>query len=854
MYGSHLLPGERRTPSRASVAQPAPPKRSVRSIRKQFEAPLDSPQQTCANLSPAPASAPVTPSKKQPARNDKHAPADSTRAELAAFLNASKQQRERMSRSSSSASPHRASTPPAPANVGSLIEKWSAAATSLPRERDRVPLQERDLQRVDHQPRFQNAISNQPPVDSVDTFGSASADVHRLIPKTDPGRLESYVAAAKPLAAAADAALTADQSVREILSKRVQHDVVQGVNVTPDPPPRTQHQLARAGDSAPALDKRPSPTSVLETDPQQQTQVVVEGVDSDWGAAELYINQLRDEAQKTAEQAVQLDENDEYVAACELYCGVVDLYYKLIPFLSEEEGAEVYEIIKMYTHRCGVIREAFGDDLEDDDEVEDEELAQPLAEDDSVAGKQVEDVCSSGPAFERGGVKQHSRAHDAHKVRAEELAPPSRPAPPPPVVSASRGGGADSSAVGGAAAADRRVGGRALPSSSSPKRHAAAEAHDQKEQQEQQYALQRTPYPDYSNEKPLAVPEAARGGGISGISATAQAHRNSLNRPVSRSAVRASSSSISRERVADMFQRMDVMKECLNNFTVKRKHLGMARALEMHITALNANTFGELKRLEPLSAELEHRWATELEVLLPMIQEIKVMRPGVGYKLREDIEKHLPALERCDRSVRKTMVSFAALLGHVEYVDRETSGDGGNGGRATRRWWVKVPVVKKGGLPSEVCRIVEEAEKEMRGVFKICHEINVDVMKMIPVPQSFVETLPKHARSLIPRELKEGLTTWGMFKVSDYLKDRNLWHKDSAKEITSSLEKVALIWEAKTSNQSFLSRTFDIRGERFHQAMTAFRRCQNAIRELRREWYVYCFCFCSIVFVLAGTD
>lgn len=147
-----------------------------------------------------------------------------------------------------------------------------------------------------------------------------------------------------------------------------------------------------------------------------------------------------------------------------------------------------------------------------------------------------------------------------------------------------------------------------------------------------------------------------------------------------------------------------------------------------------------------------------------------------------------------------------------------------------------MPVVGKGGLPGEVGQIVEEAEKEMRGVFKVCHEINVEVVKTMPVPGSFVTGLPKHARELIPKSLKEGLTTWGMFKVSDYMKDTNQYNKDSAKDLASRLEKVALIWEAKTNNKSFLSRTFDIRGERFHQAMTAFRRCQNAIRDLRREW------------------
>jgi hypothetical protein len=290
-----------------------------------------------------------------------------------------------------------------------------------------------------------------------------------------------------------------------------------------------------------------------------------------------------------------------------------------------------------------------------------------------------------------------------------------------------------------------------------------------------------------------------------------------------------------------MQERVQVMQTCLNNFTVKRKHLGPARALELQITTLNANTFGDLKKLEPLPHRLEHMWATELEVLLSMLQEIKEMRVGQPNTLRDDIARHLPALQRCDRIVRNTLRSFSELVDHVNYVERgpvDVSGGGGSSSnaRSQRRWWIKVPVVKDGGLPPCVRELVEETEREMRGVFKVCHEINVDVVKSMPVPDSFVDMLPKHARSLISRELKEGLTTWGMFKVSDFMKDRGMWTREAAKDVTSSLEKVALIWEAKTSQKTFLSRTFDIRGERFHQAVTAFRRCQNAIRDLRREW------------------
>ncbi|CDF35463.1 unnamed protein product [Chondrus crispus] len=528
--------------------------------------------------------------------------------------------------------------------------------------------------------------------------------------------------------------------------------------------------------------------------------------DGDWGAGDVYIRELFSEAEDTAERAVQCDENEEYFEAFELYWVVVDLYYKVIPFLTPEEGGDVHERIKMYTRRCEAIREAFEDDPEGQDEIQvriaDATLVSAQKQD------QIQESFNAGMWNAHLGIAENVEQDASSYTYVQERAPNEE--------------------------SPTSVEGTAFQYAA-PENSGAAEKSAIAERE--MSALQANRFPDYSNTKPLAaIPEAPRNPTAVSLSASTKAHRNSLSRPISRSAVRASTSSVSRERVAEMQERVQVMQACLNNFTVKRKHLGPARALELHVTTLNANTFGDLKKLAPLAPELEHKWATELEVLLSMLQEIKEVRPGVGYALRDDISRHLPALERCDRSVRKTMRSFGALDGHVSYVERETATNSARSGRSRRRWWVKVPVVVKGGLPPDVLRIVEEAEQEMRGVFKVCHEINVEVVKSMPVPQSFVEGLPKHARSLIQKELKEGLTTWGMFKVSDYMKDRNLWNKDNAKDITSSLEKVALIWEAKTSNKSFLSRTFDIRGERFHQAMTAFRRCQNAIRDLRREW------------------
>lgn len=941
MPTTRLLPGEkRRGPTHQPSVEEAMTGRSVRSIRQRFE----------SDPVAISSSAPATPAKKRSARNKPYAPTK-TQVELAAFLRAGK---DRVSNSpNSSASllatvPARSHPTPAPArlqpasaaaaaasHVGSLIEKWSSASTPRP-SIDRPPLQERHVQRVDdHDPPSAFQPHHAPAMDSVDTFGSSSVDLDRMIPKTDPGRLESYAAQARnimqPLtpAAAALQPSSGDQSLKEIvtrgINRQTRHEPVPSLSTVRDaerngrgehgtvyakepqqqivhlnrefkiqerielfvqpneshgpmssahPGPKDDSRVLRPsapmigslanspGSSSPGLDSNipfdlsteadhiqaPGNTTVIVHQVAHQTETEVpadaEQAVSDWGAGDVYIRELFSEAEETAERAVQCDENEDYFSAFELYWTVVDLYSKVIPFLNPAEGVDVHERIKMYTRRCEAIREAFEDDAEDDDLPEaDDTIPVPTVE------RNVQPVIINADS-EPPLVQTFANAMN---LDPSELSTPSmrhipnghqRTPSPPKKASPPLDHQNERNTRPIAEANNTHI-------EPSTRRHDGSVGRKKPVHNDSNVnshvELKRTPYPDHSVERPLAsVPEAgdprSRTFIANGtLSASTQAHRDSLSRPISRSAARKSTNSITRQKVAEMQERVNLMQECLNNFTVKQKHLGPARALELAVTTLNANTFGDLKKLEPLAPNLEHKWSTELEVLLSMLKEIKVVQPGKGYALRDDIAKHLPALEKCDRSVRITMRSFGALNGHVHYVDRETAAATTHAGRGQRRWWVKVPVVEDGGLKDDVLKVVQEAEMEMRSVFKICHEINVEIVKEIPIPRTFVDNLPRHARSLISRDLKEGLTTWGMFKVSDYMKDKKIWNKDSAKEIVSSLEKVSLIWEARTTpNKSFFSRTFDLRGERFHQAMTAFRRCQTAIRDLRRDWYVCC--------------
>lgn len=810
MPGAHLLPGEGRA-AQSSVEEAREP-RSVRSIRAQFER---------GSVPPAPAR-----TARQPR----------AQAELAAFLKKSTDEKTKSKGKTESRPRAPVGAPPGAGHnkgVNQLIQKFG----------DRAPLGERDVQRPDLPPAF----------DDPDTFGDHTAELERRHPKTDPGQLESYARLAHPPAPPAPVPVSSEQSLREMAAFAERSPVVD------DKPSRSTRSPMRrsVSEAHVASMKAASPEVYPFVEAVNQAQEAEEV--SDWGAGDLHINQLFREAEETAERAVRADEEEEYVEAFELYWVVVDLYYKVIPFLSPEEGLDVHERIKMYTHRCECIRAAFDDDP-----------ATNFGEHPPVHLETTPTTPSNSmPVFV-----------DAPPVTQ---APPAPPPPPPadttpttPAKTSKRPHAEGRTRPPRDASAARAAAKLVAEEPTSSYNHPSTERrfHNIEEAQEihkskatkkdahtpkkavhstgrekhsrgnaheliaDELPLGRARLPDFNTAAPGSeeIPEAPRAPGLGG---TAAAHRNSLQRPISRSAVRASTNSVSRERMEEMQKRVKVMQDCLNNFTVKRKHLGPARALELQITTLNANTFGDLKRLEPLPSKLEHTWATELEVLLSMLQEIKESRPGEPIGVRADIAKHMPNLERCDKSVRKTMRSFACLKGEVDYVEPET-GAGAGGSAKTRRhqrkWWVKVPVVKQGGLAPAVRRVIQEAEQEMKGVFKVAHEINVEVVKSMPVPRSFVDALPKHARSLISRELKDGLTVWDMFKVSDFMKDRNLWTRDQAKDITSSLEKVALIWEEKTQNKSIISRTFDIRGERLHKALTAFRRCQNAIRDLRRDW------------------
>lgn len=333
--------------------------------------------------------------------------------------------------------------------------------------------------------------------------------------------------------------------------------------------------------------------------------------------------------------------------------------------------------------------------------------------------------------------------------------------------------------------------------------------------------------PDYRT-KPTTIPDATQL-----PDSDSQAYRNFLRRSSARRISKTATPSMTREQMNDIKEKLDLTKHIFLNFVVKHKDLGQARAVEMALSDLNAKIFGDYKHLRPLSAENIREWKSHVEVINGMLEKIEDERSFL--RKRADIANHLPNLKKCDDLIIETMSNFTNIGKEVEYVDNDSKS-------GSKSWWVKVPVVRKGGLSRNVRNMLDDVRRDLKSAHKSTHAINMDVLKSMKVPPGYVDTLPRHSRQIIPKDLKERLMSRKMFKISDYMKDAGIWNKDKAAEFCTALENVELVWRARMERyniKSIFSRTFSSLNkgrERGSKIINALHKCQDAIRELRREF------------------
>ncbi|KAA8493410.1 Rop guanine nucleotide exchange factor 1 [Porphyridium purpureum] len=147
-----------------------------------------------------------------------------------------------------------------------------------------------------------------------------------------------------------------------------------------------------------------------------------------------------------------------------------------------------------------------------------------------------------------------------------------------------------------------------------------------------------------------------------------------------------------------------------------------AYQMSMMITNASYETFGEMKRLQSPSPELQAKWAKQTRLLvfetLEKIVEkrtVTIEAPGGEAKqvsrsvLREDIGKTLPILREIDGKIRDMMQAFDATVAEVTYTkSSEQSCD------SESKWWVERPAVPSGGLSKQTRMQLETWHLECR--------------------------------------------------------------------------------------------------------------------------------------------
>jgi len=119
-------------------------------------------------------------------------------------------------------------------------------------------------------------------------------------------------------------------------------------------------------------------------------------------------------------------------------------------------------------------------------------------------------------------------------------------------------------------------------------------------------------------------------------------------------------------------------------------------------------------------------------------------------------------------------------------------------------------------------------------MYKDCHRINSQVLNDMEIPAKYINRLPKHARNVISRELVEALTTWRVFDIEQYLKERGVWNEKDALGLANRIEYTSLIWKMRINQPvSILGR---IRKDHKAKIQCAQKRAENAVRTIKEKF------------------
>ncbi|PHT66711.1 Rop guanine nucleotide exchange factor 14 [Capsicum annuum] len=236
------------------------------------------------------------------------------------------------------------------------------------------------------------------------------------------------------------------------------------------------------------------------------------------------------------------------------------------------------------------------------------------------------------------------------------------------------------------------------------------------------------------------------------------------------------------------------------------KGVSTALALSNAITNLAASVFGELWKLEPLTAEGKRKWRTEMDWLLSptnhMIelvpskqsgsngQRLEIMTP----KARADIHMNLPALRKLDSMLLETLDSMVNT--EFWYTEVSSRAEGNN-----TKWSLPSPKVSVAGLSDIERKKLLNQQKLVNQIFKAAKAINENVLSEMAVPTVIKDALPK-AREFLLKLFAFEILTAESTSAEEMFSSLNLTSENSALEVVNRLEGSILAWKERINDQT----------------------------------------------------
>ncbi|KAJ7966926.1 Rop guanine nucleotide exchange factor like [Quillaja saponaria] len=245
-----------------------------------------------------------------------------------------------------------------------------------------------------------------------------------------------------------------------------------------------------------------------------------------------------------------------------------------------------------------------------------------------------------------------------------------------------------------------------------------------------------------------------------------------------------------------------------------------ALAISNAITNLSATVFGELWKLEPLSAPKKSMWHREMDWILRVGDSIVELVPstqkstdGRTFEVmvprpRSDLYVNLPAIKKLDAMLLRILDGFCDS--DFYYVDRGIIVAGADDTktfpmsesswkpsiRQEEKWWLPFPRVPANGLSPDARKRLQQYRECTNQILKAAMAINSSVLAEMEIPDAYLNNLPESGKSFIGEVIYHQLSAekFSPECLLDYLE---LSSEYSTLEVANRTEAAVHIWRQK---------------------------------------------------------